>query len=110
MKRFTAVWIGLLCLPAYAEVVPAGYWDQPTDEETQITDDVAAQSDQETPVQKVSQSVIATSTVSQRATAARTATRAVSSGKGTTSTRAAPSRAVASRNSALSIRSMANPN
>lgn len=110
MKRFTAVLIGLLCLPAYAEVVPAGYWDQPTEEESQITDDIAVQSDQETPVQKVSQSVIAPSTVSQRATAARTATRAVSSVKGTTSTRSAPSRAVASRNSATNIRSMANPN
>lgn len=109
MKRFTAVLIGLLCLPAYAEVVPVGYWDQPIEEETQVADDVAAQSDEQTPVQKISTTVAAPSAVSQRATAARSATRAVASVKGTTSTRSGPSRAVASRNSALSIRSMANP-
>jgi len=108
MKRFTAVLIGLLCLPAYAEIAPVDYWDQPEEAEVQVTDEVVAQPEEETPVKQVSQPAM----VSPRATIGRSATRTMSSANGTTSTRAvaAPSRAVASRNSSASIRSMMNPN
>jgi hypothetical protein len=112
MKKITAVLIGLLCLPAYAEIVPADYWDQQEAAESQVADDVMAQTGEETQAQPTNQTTSAPTVASPRATIARSGTRAVSSAKGTTSTRtsAAPSRAVASRNSSISIRSMMTPN
>ena len=110
MKRFTAVLFGLLCLPAYAEVVPADYWAQNEEIQNQMMEEQTQPEEAEKPAEPIIKPVVAP-IASPRTTASRSATRAVAAGQGVSPTRTvAASRAVASRNSSASIRSMANQN
>lgn len=98
MKKFLPVLFGLLCLPAFAEVVPADYWEQ-TEESESALDEQAVASEDVMPVAPV-----VAPTASPRTTTARSATRAVAGVQGTRLV--IPSRAISSRKTATSIRSM----
>jgi len=112
MKKVLPVLFGLLCMPAFAEVAPVGYWDDEVTVESPFYDEnpevVSTQA--ATPTVAPAAPIVKQPALNARApVAARTAARAVPA----VGTQAAPraqttSRAVASRNAATSIRSMAN--
>jgi hypothetical protein len=114
MKKFLPVLFGLLCAPAFAEVVPVGYWDEVDATESPFIDEQAAEDIAPDVAPAVVPAVAAApispraATLNPRTTTSRSAVRSVPAATGVAASRAStPSRAVASRNTSASIRSMA---
>ncbi|MCL1892410.1 MAG: hypothetical protein FWF97_03955 [Alphaproteobacteria bacterium] len=114
MKKILSVMLGLLVMPAFAEVAPVGYWDDEAAVESPFIDESIEETEMQTPlVQTMAQPAaqplstgVSPRATTPRATTPRSAVRAVTPAQGAMATRTAtPSRAVASRNASANIRS-----
>ncbi|MDR0967869.1 MAG: hypothetical protein LBL75_03545 [Rickettsiales bacterium] len=107
MKKILPVLVGLLCLPAYAEVAPVGYWDEEVATEEIVNDDEGQNTDSSAQTNLITPAT----NLSPRAGAARSGTtsRTAVVRSGGAGVRSVTPRAVSNRASS-SIRSMANTN